>query len=57
MEPILVNDPMSQRVFELVNKLNHPNIIAPHYFTDDEKFYVTRTYDDDYVIFFKNTDH
>lgn len=41
---------MSHRVFELVSKLNHPNIMAPQFFTDDEKFYVTRTYDDDYVI-------
>ncbi|CAF0887168.1 unnamed protein product [Brachionus calyciflorus] len=50
-EPVLVKDKRSQRVFQLINELNHPNIIAPHYFIDNGFFYVVRTYDDDYYAF------
>jgi len=46
---------MSKKVFKLINKLDHPNIIKVNYFYEDGYFYVIRTYDDDYVItFFAN---
>jgi hypothetical protein len=54
-EPVIVIDEMSKKVFKLINKLDHPNIIKVNYFYEDGYFYVIRTYDDDYVIkFFAN---
>lgn len=41
---------MAQRVFKLVNDLNNPHLLKPHYFNDNGLFFVTRTYDEDYVI-------
>ena len=48
-EPIIAIDEMSKKVFKLINKLNHPNIIKVDYFYDDGYFYAIRTYDFDYV--------
>lgn len=50
-EPIIVIDEMSKKVFKLINKLNHPNIIKVDYFYDDGYFYAIRTYDFDYYGF------
>ena len=40
---------MAQRVFQLVNKLDHINLVKLDYFYEDGYFYVVREYRDDYV--------
>lgn len=50
VEPVLVRSEMAKRLFKMIIKMNHPNIIRCEYFVDDGIFYVVREYNDDYVM-------
>ena len=49
VEPCLKSETSAKRLLFLIKEMNHPNIIRPHYFTEDDQFYAVRTYYDDYV--------
>ncbi len=51
VEPGLKAETSAKRLLNLIKEMNHPNIIRPHYFTEDGQYYCVRTYYDDYVLF------
>ena len=54
MEPLPISDKKAQALFQLVKKLNNPNIMKCDYFVDNGIFYLVRSYDDDYVTKISN---